>query len=104
MQYIVRHEHIYKNLTGKLLIRSDRLPPDQEGMRRLLSNSSIILCTLSMLSNPVLTQNGTFAVVPPKRLVIDEASQINVFDFMVCFSTLPFRSNDIFPVPISIYS
>ena len=37
-----------------------------------------------MLSNPALYQNGTFDIVPPERLIIDEASQINILEFMVC--------------------
>jgi len=67
------------------LIRSDELPKDKIGMDRMISGSSIILCTLSMVSNPALYENGTFDVVPLERLIIDEASQINVFEFMVCY-------------------
>ena len=52
-------------------------------MDRLIAGSKIVLCTLSMISNPALYENGTFEVVPFNRLVIDEASQINAFEFMV---------------------
>jgi hypothetical protein len=48
-----------------------------------MRGSRIILCTLSMLSNPVLETSGLFQLVPVERLVIDEASQIDVADFMV---------------------
>ena len=36
-----------------------------------------------MLSNPVLHSAGIFSTVPLKRLVVDEASQIKLEDFMV---------------------
>ena len=52
-------------------------------MERLILDSNVILCTLSMMLNPKLRSNGTFSIVPPRCLVIDEASQINAFEFMV---------------------
>jgi hypothetical protein len=42
-----------------------------------------VLCTISMLSNPMLAQANVFAVVPVDILIIDEASQINVSDYIV---------------------
>ena len=69
---------------GERLIRSDELPKQKIDMERVIADSTIILCTLSMISNPALDENGTFEVVPFNRLVIDEASQINAFEFMVC--------------------
>jgi hypothetical protein len=47
----------------------------------MLEGATVILSTLSALANPVLDQVGIF--VPMQRLVVDEASQINVFEFMV---------------------
>jgi len=79
---IYRHEHLYQSIEEKL-IRSDDLPKDKVGMARLILDSNIILCTLSMMLNPKLRNNGTFSIVPPRCLVIDEASQINAFEFMV---------------------
>lgn len=48
-----------------------------------MNGSSIILCTLGMLSNPVVEDHGVFNLVPVEKLVVDEASQIDVFEFMV---------------------
>jgi len=79
---IYRHEHLYLSIEEKL-IRSDDLPKDKVGMARLILDSKVILCTLSMMLNPKLRSNGTFSIVPPRCLVIDEASQINAFEFMV---------------------
>ena len=36
-----------------------------------------------MLSNPILDDSGLYDLVPLDRLVIDEASQIDVGEFMV---------------------
>jgi hypothetical protein len=52
-------------------------------MERELGGSHIILSTLSMISNPSLHDNGTFDIIPVERLIIDEASQINIFEFIV---------------------
>lgn len=52
-------------------------------MARALGGSQIILSTLSMISNPSLHDNGTFDIIPVERLIVDEASQINIFEFMV---------------------
>ena len=49
----------------------------------MLEGSPIILSTLGMLSNPALHSVGLFLTVPVERLVIDEASQIKMEDFMV---------------------
>lgn len=67
------------------LVRSDDLSSlkDVYATERLVSGSKIILCTLSTLSNPALESCQMFKVVPMMKLVIDEASQINVFEFMV---------------------
>jgi hypothetical protein len=43
---------------------------------------TVVLCTLSMLSNPKL-DCGLLGILPVNSLVIDEASQIDVFEFMV---------------------
>jgi hypothetical protein len=52
-------------------------------MDRLFLDANTVLCTLSMLSNPALDTRGVFKLVPMQMLVIDEASQINVFEYMV---------------------
>ncbi len=36
-----------------------------------------------MLSNPALHNFGIFKHVPVERLIVDEASQIDTFEFMV---------------------
>ncbi|OSX61407.1 hypothetical protein POSPLADRAFT_1094910, partial [Postia placenta MAD-698-R-SB12] len=51
--YVEWHEHIYEPLE-RYLIRSDDLFQHGAMVGRLLLDSSVILCTLSMLSNPAL--------------------------------------------------
>jgi hypothetical protein len=77
-----RHEHIYKLIQDNI-IRADELPTKASDTKKVLGASCIILSTLSTLSNPGLDTNGVFDLVPVERLVIDEASQIKIFEFMV---------------------
>ena len=79
-----RHEHIYEAIE-KRLICSDALNSvkDKVEVERHLNGSVIVLSTLGMLSNPALHLIGMFRVVPLQTLVIDEASQIRIEEFMV---------------------
>ncbi|KAK0216384.1 P-loop containing nucleoside triphosphate hydrolase protein [Armillaria fumosa] len=82
--YVEWHEHIYAGVKGKLF-HVDSLPNKQKYLVEIIGGSSIMLSTLSMLSNPALDKNGMFDLVPPRSLVVDEASQINVFEYMHIF-------------------
>ena len=48
-----------------------------------IGSSKVILCTLSMLSSSALVKCNILEYVPMERLVVDEASQIDMFEFMV---------------------
>ena len=65
------------------VIRSDELPNGPGDVSRMFGDVKVVLCTLGMLSNPKLDDCGFFDVIPVRFLVIDEASQIDVFEFMV---------------------
>jgi regulator of nonsense transcripts 1 len=65
------------------IVRSDELPSDPLALERVLLGSNVVLCTLSTLSNPQLESAGVYNLIPVERLVIDEASQIDVFEYMV---------------------
>lgn len=73
---------MYERIESSTL-RADEVPNRVEELRRVLEGTRIVLSTLSMLSNPAFDQNGMFLVAPVERIVVDEASQINVFDYMV---------------------
>ena len=77
-----RHEHHYVDISDHL-IPSDQLFDSSANVPYLLGTSKLILCTLSMLSNSGMYLYGVFDLVPVKRLVVDEASQIDTFEFMV---------------------
>lgn len=42
----------------------------------------VILCTLAMLTGPPLTRVELHKLLPPHSLIIDEASQITMSDFL----------------------
>ena len=84
MTLISRHEHLYDAIRDRL-IRSDELPESPVELEGMLGECCIILSTLGMLSNPALEERGLFKEVPVERLIIDEASQIRVFEFLVSF-------------------
>ncbi|KAJ7650122.1 P-loop containing nucleoside triphosphate hydrolase protein [Roridomyces roridus] len=69
------HEHLYEKIKGNL-IRSDQLPEDLVAADRLLLGSKVILCTLSMISNPSLA--AIMVCVPVETVVVDEASQVEI--------------------------
>ncbi|KAG7439209.1 uncharacterized protein BT62DRAFT_914297, partial [Guyanagaster necrorhizus] len=80
--YVEWHEHLYTKIKDRL-IRGDELPINPKSLGPIIGKSHIMLSTLSTLSNPALDKNGMFELVPPRSLVVDEASQINVFEYMV---------------------
>ena len=65
------------------MIHPNDLPESVSGLSKTFREITVVLCTLSMLSNPIITGCGLFDVLPVNSLVIDEASQIDVFEFMV---------------------
>ncbi|KAF7327649.1 AAA-12 domain-containing protein [Mycena kentingensis (nom. inval.)] len=79
------HEHLYGKEIETNLIRSDKLAdlPILE-VERLLAGSKVILCTLSMLSNPNLGE--VTRVVPLETVIVDEASQIEIGDYVPLIS------------------
>lgn len=64
------------------VIRSDDFADNYIGTERLLLGSKVILCTISMLSHPRLGPSGFIRLVPIHTVVVDEASQIEVGDYL----------------------
>ncbi|KAH9925856.1 P-loop containing nucleoside triphosphate hydrolase protein, partial [Epithele typhae] len=77
------HEHLYGGVEDHLIV-SDDLTKLADTVR-MLDDSQVVVCTLSMLSNPALDGCGLTDLVPVERLVIDEASQIDSFELMHLF-------------------
>ena len=83
---LCRHEHLYAGIEDRL-IRSDHFGHAFDAKNHI-GHTSVMLCTLSMLSNPGLDSHGFFRHVPLERLIVDEASQIDTFEFKVSAPTL----------------
>lgn len=84
--HVRRHEDLYTEMEERV-IRSDDLNQGNNGgalsAERMFLDCKVVLCTLSMLSNPVLEQCKVYRLITMERLIIDEASQINVGELMV---------------------
>ncbi|KAG2074289.1 hypothetical protein BDR04DRAFT_1008715 [Suillus decipiens] len=79
------HEHLYERLEH-CFIRSDMFGGGAVAVEQLLfdvhtnTKARVILCTLSMLSNPRI--NEITIQVPVETVIFDEASQIEVGDYL----------------------
>ncbi|KAH6913327.1 P-loop containing nucleoside triphosphate hydrolase protein, partial [Coprinopsis sp. MPI-PUGE-AT-0042] len=74
-----RHEHLYQKIEHKM-IRTDSLPETRLEAQRVLLDARVILCTLTTLLNDRLAP--ITAVVPVETLIMDEASQIEIGDYV----------------------
>ncbi|KAJ3811502.1 P-loop containing nucleoside triphosphate hydrolase protein, partial [Lentinula aff. lateritia] len=71
------HEHLYGSGLQSNLISSDQFKTYQTSE---LAGCKVILCTLSMLSNSQITKFTRY--IPIHTLIVDEASQIEVGNFL----------------------
>ncbi|KAK7681870.1 hypothetical protein QCA50_015218 [Cerrena zonata] len=78
------HEHLYSRIDENV-IRSDRFSNPLE-LERRLAGSRVILCTLSMLSRPLLATSGIFQSFPLNTVILDEASQIEIGNYLPLLS------------------
>jgi len=78
-----RHEEIYEKIIQKV-VRLDEIRDPRQVETDIRQNGiCTILCTISMLSNPGVAQQGFYRHVPVQRLMVDEASQIYVGQYIV---------------------
>ncbi|KAG2367882.1 hypothetical protein BDR07DRAFT_206704 [Suillus spraguei] len=78
------HEHLYAGIRANIIISEDFSAP---GFFQELQTTPVILCTLSMLSSFALRRFGGFKAAPLRTLVIDEASQIEIGDYIPLFTS-----------------
>jgi hypothetical protein len=76
-----RHEHLYEIIRHNT-IESGDFESTEPGNERLVLGSRVILCTISMLSSPRVSGIGFTNIVPVQTVIIDEASQIEVGDYL----------------------
>ena len=81
-----RHEHLYANIRANIII-SEEFGSRGLPLQKQLEDCPVVLCTLSMLSSFNLRRCGGFTAVPLKTLVIDEASQIEIGDYIPLFAS-----------------
>jgi hypothetical protein len=80
-----RHEHLYGRIKENIIV-SDKFTKSGP-IQRALQGTQVILCTLSMISNPKLQRVGVTQAVPVVNVIIDEASQIEVGQYVPLFKT-----------------
>ncbi|KAG9314976.1 P-loop containing nucleoside triphosphate hydrolase protein [Chiua virens] len=76
------HEHLYTTIRTHTITSSEF-----KGRLSELSGCPVVLCTLSMLSSDVLRWGGAFRMAPLHTVVVDEASQIEIGDYIPLFSS-----------------
>jgi AAA domain len=80
---LLRHEHLYTEITNNMIISGNL--PKRSAMKKALQGAQVILCTLDMVSNPKL--RDLTEAVPILNVIIDEASQIEVSQYVPLFKT-----------------
>lgn len=80
-----RHEHLYTDIRANTIISEEFTTPGL--LRKHLQGCPVVLCTLSMISSFTLRKFGGFSTVPIKTLIIDEASQIEIGDYIPLFTS-----------------
>lgn len=79
--FSTRHEHLYTSIRTNTITSGEF-----SGRLSQLNGCPVVLCTLSMLSNDTLRKQGVFRRVPLHTVVVDEASQIEVGDYIPLFT------------------
>lgn len=79
--FTTRHEHLYTTIKTKTITSGEF-----HGRLDELNGCPIVLCTLGMLSSDMLRKQGVFERNPLHTVVVDEASQIEVGDYIPLFS------------------
>jgi hypothetical protein len=78
------HEHLYKK-TERFIIRTDDL--HKPSALENVDGAQVILCTLDTISNRKLRDFGFTEAVPVNSVVVDEASQIEIGQYLPLFET-----------------
>ncbi|KAL4064428.1 P-loop containing nucleoside triphosphate hydrolase protein [Scleroderma citrinum] len=78
------HEHLYAHIHSNIIISEEFI---EKSTMKQLYGCPVVLCTLSMLSSNKLHQLGAFKMVPLRNIVVDEASQIEIGDYIPVFTT-----------------
>ncbi|KAH7913562.1 P-loop containing nucleoside triphosphate hydrolase protein, partial [Hygrophoropsis aurantiaca] len=83
--YVDWHEHLYTDIKSNIIQSQEFSTPGF--LSRELHDCPVILCTLSMIFSPILQRQSVFRYAPLKAVVIDEASQIEIGDYIPMFTS-----------------
>ncbi|KAJ7475941.1 P-loop containing nucleoside triphosphate hydrolase protein, partial [Mycena latifolia] len=78
------HEHLYGKIMDNV-VRSDDLTDDIIAIEERISGTRVVLCTLSMLSNPRISP--ITRIIPIQTVMVDEASQVEIGNFVPMLSS-----------------
>jgi len=79
------HDHLYTKIKDQIIC-SDSFELDKKKTREDLGGSRVVLCTLSMLSSEQIVRCGFTELVPVETLIVDEASQVEIGDYLIPLS------------------
>ena len=80
-----RHDHLYTGMAERV-IRSGNFSGSKKDTERDLDGVRVILCTLSMITSKSMIRSGFAQLVPIRALIVDEASQIEVGEYLPLLS------------------
>lgn len=85
-----RHDHLYEKIKGRVLATDWNFPKTAQKLQEALGNHCrVILCTLSMFMTPKLRKIGLIdRFMPPTTLIVDEASQIEIANYLIPFQLM----------------
>jgi hypothetical protein len=73
-----RHEHVYTKVKENMVTTSN-LPKNAAEVRTFLGDTSVVLCTLSMMTHPMLKNLEFYKYMPVNNVVIDEGASFLLF-------------------------
>jgi hypothetical protein len=68
-----RHEHVYTKVKENMVVTSS-LPKNAAEVRTFLGDSRVVLCTLSMVTHPILKNLEFYKYMPVNNVVVDEGA------------------------------
>lgn len=80
-----RHDHLYTQIKNQVIC-SDDFEPDLVKTKEALGDARVVLCTLRMLASGRMAATGFPEHVPVETLIVDEASQVEIGDYLIPLS------------------
>ena len=97
---------MYKGKIEDSLLITNRLPTSAVGVLNEFQSVTCVLCTLGLMMGETLIRTKILSIIPPIHIIVDEASQIKIVDFMVSsggFVHLVFLNTKIFLIELTAH-